>query len=84
VKRQQTRLKKLEQKVGPVERQFISWGDRPWTEEQKAEAIRKDPECLLFWPTLVETFPLLPRHSGALPKNGEGGDQTEELSNNVQ
>jgi hypothetical protein len=34
--------------------------------------------------TLVVSFPLFPRHSGALPENGEGGDQTEELSNGVQ
>ncbi len=44
MKTQKNRVKKLEQKAPPFERQFISWKGCPWTEEQKAEAIRRDPE----------------------------------------
>ena len=59
MKTQATRVKKLEQKVPPFERQFISWGGHPaWTKEEQAEAIRRHPKCRMFWPSLVETFPL--------------------------
>ena len=46
------RLERLEKKV-PVERKFVSWGD-PWTPEEKAEAIRREPECRIFWQSLVD------------------------------
>ena len=54
MKTQETRVKKLEQKAPPIERKFISWQGRPWTEEQKAEAIRRNPKCRIFWRSLLE------------------------------
>ena len=61
MKTQQNRLSKLEQKKPKVEVQFIYWKDHPWTPEQEAEAIRLHPEQKVFWPSLLETFPLPPR-----------------------
>lgn len=37
------RLTRLEQKT-PIERQFIGWKGNPWTEEQKEEAMRREPD----------------------------------------
>jgi hypothetical protein len=47
------RLTRLEQKT-PIERQFIGWEGNPWTEEQKAEAIRREPKRQVFWRSLRE------------------------------
>ncbi|HNX35037.1 MAG TPA: hypothetical protein PKM57_10440 [Kiritimatiellia bacterium] len=46
------RLERLEKKAS-VERVFVAWGD-PWTPEQKAEAIRREPERRIFWRSLVD------------------------------
>ena len=55
MKTQNNRLKKLEQKAPPLERRFICWIGNPWTPEQEAEAIRRNPTKLIFWRTLLET-----------------------------
>lgn len=50
------RLTRLEQKT-PIERQFIWWEGNPWTEEQKAEAIRREPDRRIFWRSLLDSIP---------------------------
>ncbi len=57
MKTQHTRLKKLEQKAEPIEREFVDWPHNRWTEEEKAEAIRKDPTCRIFWRSLLYRLP---------------------------
>ena len=55
MKTQKNRIRKLEQKAAPQERQFICWIGNPWTPEQEAEAIRRSPTKLVFWRSLLET-----------------------------
>ena len=55
MKAQSNRLKKLEQKAPPFERQFFGWPGNPWTPAQQAEAIRRNPTKPMFWRTLLET-----------------------------
>jgi hypothetical protein len=45
----------MEQKIEPTRRQFIGWTGNPWTPEQEAEAIRRQPEQKIFWRPLLET-----------------------------
>lgn len=54
---QSNRARKLEQEMhtDTQERQFISWPANPWTDEQKAEAVRRHPEQRVFWRSLLET-----------------------------
>jgi hypothetical protein len=47
------RLATLEQKA-PIKRQFFGWIGNPWTPEQMEEAIRQEPERMIFWRSLVE------------------------------
>ena len=56
-----TRLEKLdklacinEKNSPPV---FMHWLGHPWTEEEKAKAIRAHPDQRLFWKSLSETTP---------------------------
>ena len=51
--KRQKRLERLEKKV-PVERRFVEWLGDPWTPEQKAEAIRREPERRIFWRSLLD------------------------------
>ena len=51
------RVKRLEEKLPPPERQFIAWVGKPWTPEEMAEAIRREPDCLIFWRSLLESYP---------------------------
>ena len=55
MKTQNNRLKNLEQKAPPFERQFVCWLGNPWTPEQEAEAIRRHPERRIFWRSLLDT-----------------------------
>jgi hypothetical protein len=55
MKSQKNRVKKLEQMVPPIERQFVGWKGNPWTPEQEAEAIRRQPNQTIFWRSLLET-----------------------------
>lgn len=52
---QSNRVAKLEECQPTRERQFVAWIGNPWTPEQKAEAIRRRPEQLIFWRSLLET-----------------------------
>ncbi len=54
MKTQGTRLKALEQKAPPTERQFIAWAHNPWTPAQMAKAMREEPERRIFWRSLIE------------------------------
>ena len=54
MKAQENRMKRLEEKLPPLERQFIAWKGKPWTLEQKAAAIRREPDRLIFWPSMIE------------------------------
>lgn len=47
------RLERLEQKT-PALRQFIGWEGNPWTPQQKKEAIRREPDRLIFWRSLLD------------------------------
>ena len=49
------RVKKLEEKRLPFERKFIGWIGNQWTPEQEAEAIRRNPEQMIFFRRLLET-----------------------------
>lgn len=53
MKTQDTRLKKLEQQLPVRERQFLEIFGGPWTEEEKVEAIRENPERTVFLRPLV-------------------------------
>ena len=53
MKRQDTRLKKLEQQAPTSERTFIGWIGDPWTPEEEAEAIRQNPDQRIFWRPLL-------------------------------
>jgi len=53
------RLKRLEkqlEKKEPVKPQFIGWIGNPWTPEQMAEAIRREPNRKIFWRSLLESL----------------------------
>jgi hypothetical protein len=51
--KREKRLTRLERQT-PIERQFVEWVGNPWTEEQKAEAIRREPDRRIFWLSLLE------------------------------
>ena len=53
MKTQDTRLKKMEQQIPSFERQFLEFFGGPWTEEEKAEAIRLNPDRRIFLRSLV-------------------------------
>ena len=55
MKTQQKRLEKLEKMAPPTEPEFIGWKGNPWTEEQMAEAKRRQPDVKFFWRPLLET-----------------------------
>ena len=52
---QKNRIRKLEQKVPPLECKFVGWIGNPWTPEQEAEAIRRSPTKRFFYRSLLET-----------------------------
>ena len=52
---QSNRVTKVEESQPTSEREFVAWLGNPWTPEQKAEAIRRKPEQLIFWRSLLET-----------------------------
>ena len=54
MKTQDSRLNKLEQKTPPFKREFIAWEGNPWTPEEKAEAIRQDPNGRIFWKLILD------------------------------
>jgi len=53
------RMEKLEERI-PMddEPRFFTWIGHPWTEEEKAEAIRQNPSCRFFWRRLSSVPPL--------------------------
>jgi hypothetical protein len=53
--KRETRLTQLERQT-PIERQFVEWVGNPWTEEQKAEAIRREPNRRIFFRSLSESI----------------------------
>ena len=61
MKTQQNRVKQLEQQVPPFERKFYCWKGNPWTPEQEAEAIRRNPTKQFFYRSLLETPEDTPR-----------------------
>ena len=49
-------VKRLEKKVPlPDETQFLGWSHNPWTPEQMAEAVRREPKQKVFWRPLLES-----------------------------
>ena len=53
------RLEKLEKETQPPEAVFIEWkGGAPWTEEEKAEIRRLNPDGGVFIRSLVASFPI--------------------------
>ena len=54
MKTQTNRAKRLEKKAPTGEPQFYCWIGNPWTPEQEAEAIRRNPEKRVFWRGLLE------------------------------
>lgn len=68
------RLEKMENQIRPErEPEFHAWQGNEWTEEEKAAALGKHPDCTFFWKTLSSTLPLeeLQRGqaNGAPPEN---------------
>ena len=55
MKTQKGRVEKLEKKAPAEEVEFICWRGNPWTEEQMAEAKRRQPDVKIFWRSLLET-----------------------------
>ena len=54
MKRQNTRLNKLEQESPAVEPVFMVWlGQDSWMPKEKATATRQNPGCPLFWRSLM-------------------------------
>jgi len=47
------RQARLEKKA-PTDQQFIEWKGKPWSSEQKAEALRREPNRRIFWHSLLE------------------------------
>jgi hypothetical protein len=41
-----------------VEPIFYHWLNHPWTEEEKAEALRKHPDQKIFWKHLSDVTPI--------------------------
>ena len=54
MKTQATRLAQVERKAVPRKRQFVGWAANPWTPEQEAEAIRREPKRHLFWRSILQ------------------------------
>ena len=52
--KREKRLTQLERQT-PIERRFVEWVGNPWTEEQKAEAIRREPDRRIFFRSLSES-----------------------------
>ena len=53
--KQETRIDKLEKEIQSDQIvQFIGWKNRPWTEEEQAEAIKAHPDCIFFWRSLSD------------------------------
>jgi transposase-like protein len=58
MKSKEKRLKKLEGQA-PAQPVFVEWkGGRRWTEEEKAEMIRRYPKAKVIWMSLAEAFDL--------------------------
>jgi hypothetical protein len=53
--KREKRLTQLERQA-PIERKFVEWVGNPWTEEQKAEAIRREPDRTIFFRSLSESI----------------------------
>lgn len=53
--KREKRLTQLERQT-PIERKFVEWAGNPWTEEQKAEAIRREPDRRTFFRALSESI----------------------------
>ena len=53
------KVKRIEQNIRPIARQFVCWAGNPWTPEQEAEAIRRHPERRIFWHSLLAGTPIL-------------------------
>ena len=53
MKKWEKRLDKLKEQT-QLEQQFIAWKGNPWTPEQKAEALRLEPNRRIFWRSLLE------------------------------
>jgi len=53
MKKREKRLDKLKEQT-QLEQQFIAWKGNPWTAEQKAEALRLEPNRRIFWRSLLE------------------------------
>lgn len=57
------RLDRVEQ-VAPDKRVFVGWAGRPWTQKEKAEAVRLRPDVRIF------LMPLLQAIAGRPPEGG--------------
>ena len=53
--KREKRLTRLERQT-PIERRFVGWAGNPWTEEQKAEAVRREPDRRIFFRSLSESI----------------------------
>lgn len=61
------KLARIKEKNSPPV--FMHWLGHPWTEEEKAEAIREHPDQRMFWKSLSKTIPTEGHHLfGTHPK----------------
>ena len=55
------RLEKLDKRAGIKDKDtppvFAHWPGSPWTEEEKANAVREHPDQRMFWKPLSKTVP---------------------------
>jgi hypothetical protein len=65
MKSQANRLARLERVGGSQERQFLAWLGNPWTDEEKAKAVRDHPE------RLIHAKPMLPSQNGEIERKRE-------------
>ena len=74
MKNQDQRINQIEERINvDDEPQFFSWIGHPWTEEEKAEALRQNPECRFFWRRLSST-PTTEEINAGLKKGTEPSD----------
>ena len=48
MKSDKKRILRLEDRKSPRRRVFVGWLGNPWTDEQQAEAIRRQPATMLL------------------------------------
>ena len=67
------RLDRVEQ-VAPDKRVFVGWAGRPWTQKEKAEAVRRNPDARIFLMPLLQSFARQSPEGAGGPAAGRAGE----------